>query len=650
MKKFLTGIVSAALCAVIAVSVCGCGTPSASNPSTSSPLTTSVVEPSSNGTHKVVMTDTGKKLVENGVTAYKIIAPDGGDLNENTAVSEFTYFMKRATGADFDTASATQYNENDKFIVIGKNAYATSAGIEYDRNELKSTGTRIVTKGNSVFIGGAETKGTLNAVYEFLSRTVGFEIYTKDVIVINESATVPLYAYDITEVPDFEFRQLGYGSVNNDELYFSRMRGDHAEQVFATVKTSLWHNSFEIVDKNTYGENLDWYSNDGKQLCYTAHGNKAEYDKLQKVVFEAIKKTAIEKPTINNIPLSIEDNGSWCDCDTCAAEKAKYGTDAAVHIKFCNDIAEKLDNWVKTNDDGVPHDRPLKLTMFAYYATNDAPVTKNADGTYSPIDESVVCRDNVNVLYAPIQAMFNQRIDAPINAAYYEPFKQWSAICNELALWVYSTNFNNYLYPYNSWDVIQDNYRIYNDYNVMYLFDQGQMNNMRSTAFSELKCFLTSKLSWNVNEDVAKLTNDYFEHVYGPAAGTMREMYDSVRMYMKYLENEKNVTGAIGFAIASTEYFPKHTLDKFLEFTDKAMGEIAPLAVTDPDLYEVYKDKIVLESLFPRFALYDKYSGYHSTELFAELKAQFKADLQQCGITNYKEFYGDIYPYLEGWS
>ena len=87
MKKFLTGIVSAALCAVIAVSVCGCGTPSASNPSTSSPLTTSVVEPSSNGTHKVVMTDTGKKLVENGVTAYKIIAPDGGDLNENTAVS-----------------------------------------------------------------------------------------------------------------------------------------------------------------------------------------------------------------------------------------------------------------------------------------------------------------------------------------------------------------------------------------------------------------------------------------------------------------------------------------------------------------------------------------------------------------------------------
>ena len=80
------------------------------------------------------------------------------------------------------------------------------------------------------------------------------------------------------------------------------------------------------------------------------------------------------------------------------------------------------------------------------------------------------------------------------------------------------------------------------------------------------------------------------------------------------------------------------------------MEEIAPLAVTDPDLYEVYKDKIVLESLFPRFALYDKYSGYYSTELFAELKAQFKADLQQCGITNYKEFYGDIYPYLEGWS
>ncbi len=652
IKKGFKKIMLALLCLALPVCFAGCAQKNiesgGASPSTQNPYTPSQAE-QAEGTHNSTLTETGKKLVENGTTQYKIIAPQDTDWNSTMAVSEFQNFMEQATGAVFDVANATEYNADDKYIVIGQNAYAESAGVSYDRTTLKKTGVRVTTKGNSVFLGGASSKGTLNAVYEFLRQTVGYEIYAKDVIVLDKSNNVPLYSYDITEVPDFEYNPLGYGSVLTDSVYLARMRSLQSEQVFATVKRNLWHNSLEIVSPQTYGEHTDWYSADGKQLCYTAHGNPDEYAALQEVVFNVIKETVKDKPTIDNIPFTIEDNNSWCTCDACAMSKQTYGTDSAVVVKFFNDLGEKLDEWIKTNDEGVPHDRAVKLTFFAYYATTDAPVNKNADGTYSPKDESVVCRDNVNVLYAPIQAMFNERFDSPSNLQYYETLKGWSACCDTVSLWIYQTNFHNYMYPYNSWDVTQYNYKLFSKFNLMYLFDQGQFDNGRATAFSELKYYLTYRLAWDVNADVAKLTQDYFDNVYGPAAKTMIEMYDAERMYMKHLEKNKGVTGSIYYGIGDAEYFPKYTLDKFLSYTEKALEEIAPLATVDAERYAIYRNHIKIESMFPRFALYNNYSGYYSSELFAELKTAFREDVQALGFTSYRENY-DIFSAMNLWN
>ena len=634
MKKFLKGIVSAALCAVIAVSVCGCGTPSASNPSTSSPLTTSVVEPSSNGTHKVVMTDTGKKLVENGVTAYKIIAPDGGDLNENTAVSEFTYFMKRATGADFDTASATQYNENDKFIVIGKNAYATSAGIEYDRNELKSTGTRIVTKGNSVFIGGAETKGTLNAVYEFLSRTVGFEIYTKDVIVINESATVPLYAYDITEVPDFEFRQLGYGSVNNDELYFSRMRGDHAEQVFATVKTSLWHNSFEIVDKNTYGENLDWYSNDGKQLCYTAHGIKAEYDAMVETASGILFNALMASKKSNGVGFMHEDNSAWCGCEKCSAIKTEYGADSATAIMFVNDLAEATNAKLRAAGD----EREITYWLFAYLATTNAPVKKTADGAYVSAGDAVDMRKNkLGIVYAPILMDYTKTMEDVSNVAYADIIKQWGALTDDVFFWGYDTVFSNYFAFQNTFGSIQTNLQTAANNNVSTVMLQGQYDTRNGTCFTNFKVYLTAKLEWDVNENYDKLFNDFFDNYFKAASETMKQLFRLHTTHFAWFANEYNVfcQGANDTVVA--KYYPKGTVNTFMALIEQAYKDIEGLRSSDPVMYEKLYDRITLESLAYRYMLISLYSSnYLDSELDA-MKTSFRSDCGMLGMTNYKE-------------
>lgn len=654
MNKRIKSILAVMLCFILAMGFVGCRSKgdeaNSGSGTTDNPFALDAELGNGNGTHSVSLVDTGKKLVENGATDYKIVVPASTDYNSKIAVSELQDFLKSSTGATFETAEATQYNADDKYIVVGQNDYSESAEIVYDIDTLKNTGVRITSKGNSIFIGGPSTKGTLNAVYEFLHHTVGFEIYAKDAIALNHENTVPLYTYDVTEAPDFEYRALAYGDVVNDGIYAARMRSDSTSSVFATIKRNTWHNTFEVVPQDVYLKNHSgWYSDDKKQLCYTAHGDSDEYAALQDVVFEAMKEAVIKNPSIENFPFTIEDNSSWCTCEHCAAAKQTYGTDAAVVIKFCNDLGAKMDEWVKENTDGVPHDRRVFITFFAYNAATDAPAVKNSDGTFSPIDETVKCRENVFVLYAPISAMYNQPFDSAENSVYYDALKGWSAVSDRIAIWVYQTNFHNYMYPYNSWHISQHNYKLFKDVNAMYLFDQGQYDTGRSTAFSSFKYFLTYKLAWNVDLDVAKLTDDYFKNVYGPAADTMRGLYEAERTHMRYLEDVKNITGNIYFGIADDEYFPKYTLDRFMEYIDKAMLDIAPLNETEPESYASFAEKIKVESMFPRFVLYNRYAGYYSQEQFAQLKNEFRSDAIRLGFTKWREGQ-DLFSIINSWN
>lgn len=88
--------------------------------------------------------------------------------------------------------------------------------------------------------------------------------------------------------------------------------------------------------------------------------------------------------------------------------------------------------------------------------TTNAPVIKNADGSYSPVDDSVVCRDNVCVFYAPIDADYSHSFYETENASFAETMDAWRALSDKLYLWLYSTNFHYYLYPFNSFNSMQE--------------------------------------------------------------------------------------------------------------------------------------------------------------------------------------------------
>ena len=76
------------------------------------------------------------------------------------------------------------------------------------------------------------------------------------------------------------------------------------------------------------------------QVCYTAHGQKAEYEALLQAVFGVVKTRMAECPTLENISFTAMDGTGQdsCYCEACTEYHDLYGTPAATCIYFMNDL------------------------------------------------------------------------------------------------------------------------------------------------------------------------------------------------------------------------------------------------------------------------------------------------------------------------
>ena len=589
------------------------------------------------GKHDISVEETGKRIVEKGETQYRIVVAADAGKNTLFAADELQYFLRLASDVRVPIVRDTEvgYTDDVCLLSVGQNSVASAAGVTYDRSALDISGVRIVTRGNSVFMGGATEYGTMNSVYSFLEETIGLVTYTDEVYEYRTGDTIELYDFDVTDLPDFQWRPTGYGYAYGSLM--RRMRYNSIGDMWMGPG-SYWHDSFRFLPPSEYLDDYsDWYADDRKQLCYTAHGNSEQLERMYREMFEKVKRVVIENPDAMDISITQEDANEWCTCATCTAEKNKYGTNAAVVIKFCNEIARRLEEWIADNTDGVDKDRKVNVLFFAYRPTEKAPAAKDESGNYVPIDTDVVCRDNVLVLYAPIYVEYTKSFTEGDNLQYAENMKAWQAVSRRQYYWLYSTNFNNYFYPYNNFDVLQENYRYLKSLNAYYIFDQGQFDAGKTTAFHDLKAFLISKLLWDVNADVEKLTGDYFRAVYGEAASTMKTLYTEIRTWMHYLEDKFNITGNIYYPISNDQFFPFMTLSHWQDLIDRAYDDIAGLQKTDLKKYDLYRNNICLESIFVRYALIEHYSGNFSEQTLRQMKLSFIDDVSQLNVKRYKE-------------
>lgn len=598
-----------------------------------------------NTLHKVNVTETNKPFVVKGKSEYKVIIPEDAHGEIVKAANYFTKYVKLATGCQLEIESNTDYswNENEKWIVFGRNDLFTEAGLSMPEDDIGISGYYIKTVGNSVFVAVKNVNGYKRAVLSLLDHTVGYEMYWNDTVVFEKSGeTLP--DMDIIEAPDFAFYYES-NSMSGDGRY--GMGFDNS--IFASVNGSSIHNTFKILPKATYqSTHPKWYSiNDqgvtstGTQICYTARGDEKEFNAMAKEAAQIILKAVDQQPTFSTVTFTQEDIPSWCGCDTCLEMQKQYGgSNAASMIKLVNAIDDIIQAELQKRADatGEPK-RELKILFFAYRLSEQPPVKLNADGTYSAIDETVVCNPNVGVYIAPIRADYSDSFYTDINASARENIRGWGAICKNLYMWLYDTNFVAYMFPNNTWDAKIETYRFLIENNAYYVMSQSQYDNSAVTHFSRFKDYIDSKASFDVNVDFNELANNFFANYFGPAAAPMRQFFDGVQSYMEYLEAKYPavIYGGYKEKIEQSFLWPKGVAESWLRLVDQAYASIEHLKVTDPEKYEVYRSHILLESIFPRYVLLQFHRPTFTSTQFIEEALKFKADCAELGVTEVNE-------------
>lgn len=487
-------------------------------------------------THVKEMTATSNTIVTSGASDYEILIPSDASEELHTAAEELQFFLKEATGVELPIIS--QAKTDGKYFSLGNTRLAKQQGLEGDEEVLGTEGYQIKTVDNNVYIYAADDTGVLYGVYGYLELALNYDFFFTDVYTIDNVDTLALHNFNVTDVPDIENRIASYGFQTMDETTRMRMRMSNYVETLTGVDGSAFHNSFDYLPKETYQTKYpNWYSEDDTQLCYTAHGNAEELAKMQEIIANAMYKTLVSQKyeDYHQIVLALEDETGWCTCDACAKTKSSYGADSASVILFYNEVAELLE--AKLRMVGDERAETFKLIFYAYYAIEDAPVTvstnENGETVYRYRPEMKL-NYHVSPMYAPIYADFSKPFTAETNKQYLETMQKWNAISESMHMWGYDSFFNNrgYLLPYNSWDSLDDLYKVAYENGVDWMFLQGQTNNVASSGFTLLKGYLQSKLSWDVNADVEALTDKFFDAMYGAQADTVQGVYESIKTHM----------------------------------------------------------------------------------------------------------------------
>ena len=605
--------------------------------------------------HKINVTESTRPFVSNGNSEYKIVIGDGNTDATNAKTKAAGLLAKQvrlATGADLKIVAVSEvaeWTKDSKYIVFGDEEMFADAGLAMPEDDLGYTGYYLKSVGDSIFIATNHIFGYQQAAISFLKQVIGFEIYTNDTIVYKKDGKF-LPTMEIIEKPDFQIHEVASSSLTAESKYAMGFVG--AEDVIMPLGGELWHNVIDVLPHATYKEeHPDWYAtNDANTICYTARlkPEEREDDKLYDeegnpnneyaaLVVEVANKMIVaceEYPDMIAIPFTMEDCAPDCWCDECKAEKEKYGGAASASIvKFMNDVDNLVQAWINENQPG----RDVYLLFFAYQVYMKSP-TKIVDGKPQAIDESVVCNPHVAPYIALLDdTYYNQSFYHEKNEIAYNAIMGWQALADTTFIWPYETNFHSAMYPFNTFDTMQETYRFLKANDALFVRTESCWFQSATGQFERLKSYVGSKVMHDVNVNYDELVNDFFTQYFEDSATAMRTYFDELQAYLRWLEKEYPTifTGYIYEVEGkqSAEFWPKQTMESWLSIMDEAYQAIEKYKSTDPEKYERLKSHITLETLFPRFVLIYFYEGTYSLNTLHAMRVAFKQDCEALGVS-----------------
>ncbi|MDR1680995.1 MAG: DUF4838 domain-containing protein [Prevotellaceae bacterium] len=423
-------------------------------------------------------------IVENGRPQGRIIVTTRAAADRQAAVL-LQDFIRRISGATPEIRYANTARKGD--IVVGN-------GVPNDRvpaGDLTEDGFRMTSTDGLLRIVSGGGKGTAYGAVTLLERFMGVGYWGEGEYSLTPAATIALPALDVAENPAFRHRQSQNYAMASDPIYTTWMRLESPGDVFAG---GYWVHTFDrLLPSAAYGEtHPEYYSYfNGRR-----HPGKASQWCLSNPdVLEIVtgKLDSIFKANPDRHIISVSQNdGNYtnCQCEHCKATDEHEGAPSGSLIHFLNRLADRFPD--------------REISTLAYLYTMKPP-------------KHVKPRPNVNIMLCSIDC--DREVSLTENASgreFVEAIEGWSRISDNIFVWDYGINFDNYLVPFPNFHILADNIRLFKKNNATMHF--SQIAGVRGGDFAEMRTWIVSKLMWNPACDTDSLMSVFLNGYYGAAA------------------------------------------------------------------------------------------------------------------------------------
>ncbi len=423
-------------------------------------------------------------LVKGSKPKAQIVVDENDSIDMKAALLLQT-FSKKITGAELNIVSPEKKKKGD--VLIGKFQLPVSG---LNTSDIKEDGFYISSNDAYLRIVGNSGKGSVYGVATLLEDYFGIHYYAADTYSLDKSTDM-IVPRNITKLdnPSFRYRQTQSYSFK-DPLYKLWHRLEEPNSVFAG---DLWVHTFNaILPAAVYGEkHPEYYALiNGKrrpgaaaQWCLT---NPEVFD----IVVQRLDSIFKANPGKNMISVSQNDSQNHCECDKCKAIDEYEGSPSGSIIYFLNKLAERF---------------PDKEFSTLAYLYSVAPPKH-----MKPLP-------NVNIMLCDIDCY--REVTLTENKSGQEFMKNmegWSKISNNIFVWDYGINFDNYISPFPNFFILQPNMKLFKQNGVNMHF--SQIASIKGGDFSELRSYVVSKLLWNVDIDVDAVIHSFLKGYYGNAA------------------------------------------------------------------------------------------------------------------------------------
>ena len=603
--------------------------------------------------HQVSVVEKNRPFIISGSTDYKIIVNE----ENNGAYQAANYIsnnVNNATGADLKIIENKDFDglisRQSKYIVIGCNNLFESVGKTMPSSELlEECGYYISSYGNTVFLMAYRSGGYQHSALTFLRQVIGYDMINEDTVIYEkDGSTLP--DFEIIESPDFQWQHPtnNFTSTTTYGMGFSTVYSMMVVPAEDTTKAgSTVHNVFTFIDPDIHAVlnpqhpelyHPEWFSDDMTQLCYNAHGDAESRQLMLDTAFNQVKRAVDTHEYQGIINFTDNDNRNCCECEACTAQKAHDGAYSGSVIRFVNELDDRLQAYLEEKA-ASEHKakRTVHLQFFAYHRSLQPPTLSVKE------DPTLKCNPNVMVMLAPIEAFFMKTFYDEDNTIFAQNVKDWTEYVDNTTAWLYETDYDYYLYPFNTYSSMMINYRFFRELGSTVILNEGQRYNKNVTCFGKLKEYLNSKAQFDVNANYTYYVDKFFKYYFKDAAEIMREYYEEMIGWVSYIESRPEIYGLNGGVRetlgANAENFPKQLLLNWLAKMDEAYKIIEKYKNTDTALYNTLRKHILIETMFPKYALCDLHANTYTDDEILQMRLDFKKDATEIGMVEHMEHY-----------